>query len=91
LKAPSWLVCIEHTLTTTVPEGTFPKYDEVMPKRCETEITLAKEELTDAVKRVSLLASERTPLWSLLTGMVMNDESSSVPKKAATRMAAAAL
>ena len=49
----------EHTLTTTVPEGTFPKYDEVMPKRCETEITLTKSDLTDAVKRVSLLASDR--------------------------------
>lgn len=49
----------DHTLTTTVPEGTFPKYDEVMPKRCETDLVLAKDELTDAVKRVSLLASDR--------------------------------
>jgi DNA polymerase-3 subunit beta len=49
----------EHTLTTTVPEGAFPKYDEVMPKKCETEITLDKHELTDAVKRVSLVASDR--------------------------------
>lgn len=49
----------DHTLTTTVPEGAFPKYDEVMPKKCETEITLDKHELTDAVKRVSLVASDR--------------------------------
>jgi len=49
----------EHTLTTTVPEGAFPKYDEVMPKKCETEITLDRHELTDAVKRVSLVASDR--------------------------------
>jgi DNA polymerase-3 subunit beta len=49
----------EHMLTTTVPEGSFPKYDEVMPKRCETEVVLAKDDLTDAVKRVSLLASDR--------------------------------
>jgi DNA polymerase-3 subunit beta len=49
----------DHTLTTTVPEGTFPKYDEVMPKRCETEIALNTHELTDAVKRVSLVASDR--------------------------------
>ena len=49
----------EHTLTTTVPEGAFPKYDEVMPKRCETEITLDRNELTNAVKRVSLVASDR--------------------------------
>ena len=49
----------DHTLTTTVPEGNFPKYEEVMPKRCETEIALLTHELTDAVKRVSLLASDR--------------------------------
>jgi DNA polymerase-3 subunit beta len=49
----------DHALTTTVPEGTFPKYPEVMPTRCETEIILDKNELTDAVKRVSLVASDR--------------------------------
>lgn len=49
----------DHTLTTTVPEGTFPKYDEVMPRRCETEIALSTHDLTDAVKRVSLVASDR--------------------------------
>jgi DNA polymerase III subunit beta len=48
-----------HTLTTTVPEGNFPNYPEVMPKRCETEIVLPTGDLTDAVKRVSLLASDR--------------------------------
>lgn len=48
-----------HLLTTTVPEGNFPKYEEVMPKSCDTEVTLATGELTDAVKRVSLLASDR--------------------------------
>jgi DNA polymerase-3 subunit beta len=50
----------DHTLTTTVPEGAFPKYPEVMPARCETEITLDKHDLTDAVKRVALVASDRT-------------------------------
>jgi DNA polymerase-3 subunit beta len=49
----------DHTLTTTVPEGAFPKYDEVMPKKCETAITLDKSDLTDAVKRVALVASDR--------------------------------
>jgi len=49
----------DHTLTTTVPEGAFPKYDEVMPKKCETAIVLDRHELTDAVKRVALVASDR--------------------------------
>lgn len=49
----------DHTLTTTVPEGNFPNYEEVMPKRCDTELVLSTEEISDAVKRVSLLASDR--------------------------------
>src|SRR4030095_13001148 len=49
----------DHTLTTTVPEGAFPKYEEVMPRKCETSISLDRHELTDAVKRVALVASDR--------------------------------
>ena len=49
----------DHTLTTTVPEGNFPNYEDVMPKRCETELVLPTEEIASAVKRVSLLASDR--------------------------------
>jgi DNA polymerase-3 subunit beta len=49
----------DHTLTTTVPEGNFPNYEEVMPKRCETELLLATGEITDAVKRV-VPVGERT-------------------------------
>lgn len=48
-----------HVLTTTVPEGAFPKYEEVMPKHCATSVSLSTAELTDAVRRVSLLASDR--------------------------------
>lgn len=48
-----------HVLTTTVPEGPFPKYEEVMPKQCDTSIGLSTADLTDAVRRVSLLASDR--------------------------------
>jgi DNA polymerase-3 subunit beta len=48
-----------HVLTTTVPEGQFPKYEEVMPKACDTAVILPTQELADAVRRVSLLASER--------------------------------
>jgi DNA polymerase-3 subunit beta len=54
-----YFVVGEHTLTTTVPEGNFPNYPDVMPKRCETEIVIPTSDLTDAVKRVSLLASDR--------------------------------
>jgi DNA polymerase-3 subunit beta len=48
-----------HLLTSTVPEGTFPKYEEVMPKSCDTAIVVPTAEFTDAVQRVALLASDR--------------------------------
>ena len=49
----------EHKLTSSILEGNFPRYENVMPKACGTALTLATEELTQAVRRVSLLASDR--------------------------------
>jgi len=54
-----YFVVGEHVLTTTVPEGQFPKYEEVMPNSCDTSVVLPTQELADAVRRVSLLASDR--------------------------------
>lgn len=48
-----------HKLTSSLLEGNFPRYEDVMPKNCETEITLPVEDLSQAVRRVSLLASDR--------------------------------
>jgi DNA polymerase-3 subunit beta len=48
-----------HRLTSSILEGSFPRYENVMPKACGTSVTLPTEELADAVRRVSLLASER--------------------------------
>jgi DNA polymerase-3 subunit beta len=42
-----------------VLEGSFPRYENVMPKSCETSLTLPTADLSDAVRRVSLLASDR--------------------------------
>jgi DNA polymerase-3 subunit beta len=49
----------EHLLTSTIPEGTFPRYEEVMPTSSRGTVTVSTEELLDAVKRVALLAPER--------------------------------
>lgn len=49
----------EHRLTSNVLEGIFPRYENVMPKSCETSVVLPTEELMSAVRRVSLLASDR--------------------------------
>ncbi|MHC4828463.1 MAG: DNA polymerase III subunit beta, partial [Planctomycetota bacterium] len=49
----------DHKLTSNVLEGSFPRYENVMPKSCDTSLSLATEELASAVRRVSLLASDR--------------------------------
>jgi DNA polymerase-3 subunit beta len=49
----------EHRLTSNVLEGSFPRYENVIPKSCETELVVPTAELSQAVRRVSLLASER--------------------------------
>lgn len=49
----------EHRLTSNLLEGKFPRYENVLPDSCETELEIATEELANAVRRVSLLASER--------------------------------
>ncbi|MDH3627215.1 MAG: DNA polymerase III subunit beta [Acidobacteriota bacterium] len=48
-----------HKLTSSLLEGNFPRYENVMPKSCETEIVLPVDDLSKAVRRVSLLASDR--------------------------------
>ncbi len=48
-----------HELVSTVPEGPFPNYENVMPESCATAVTLPTNELAHAVRRVSLLASDR--------------------------------
>jgi DNA polymerase-3 subunit beta len=48
-----------HALTSTVLEGNFPRYENVMPESCEISIVLSTHELIDAVRRVSLLAADR--------------------------------
>lgn len=43
-------------------EGTFPNYKQLIPKESETEATVSGEELSAAVKRVSLMALHNSPL-----------------------------
>ncbi len=48
-----------HRLTSSVPQGSFPRYENVMPRECGTALAVPSDDLTAAVRRVSLLASER--------------------------------
>ncbi|MBE0477436.1 MAG: DNA polymerase III subunit beta [Coriobacteriia bacterium] len=43
-------------------EGAFPNYRQLIPKDPHTKVTLPREELLEAVRRVSLLAQHNTPL-----------------------------
>lgn len=48
-----------HRLTSNLLEGDFPRYENVMPEKSDTVIQLPREDFSHAVRRVSLLASER--------------------------------
>lgn len=49
----------DHVLTTTTLEGNFPRYENVMPEACETQVVLPTAALADAVRRVSLVSADR--------------------------------
>lgn len=43
-------------------EGNFPNYRQLIPKEKETIVTVDRQELFDAIKRVSLMAQHNAPL-----------------------------
>lgn len=54
--------CFEDTfLTSSLIEGNFPNYDQVIPKEEKTAVQTNREEFLQAVKRVSLLTSPEAP------------------------------
>jgi len=55
----AFFVVGEHKLSSNLLEGNFPRYENVMPSECDTKITVSTADLSQAVRRVSLLASDR--------------------------------
>jgi DNA polymerase-3 subunit beta len=49
-------------LSSRLIDGQFPNYRQLLPESYEHELTIAAPELTDVVRRVSLLAQKNTPL-----------------------------
>jgi DNA polymerase-3 subunit beta len=49
-------------LSSRLIEGQFPNYRQLLPETVEHELRLASSELTDVVRRVSLLAQKNAPL-----------------------------
>jgi DNA polymerase-3 subunit beta len=48
------------TLSSLVVEGIFPKYQQVIPKDCDKEITFKREALLQALRKAAFLTSEET-------------------------------
>jgi DNA polymerase III subunit beta len=49
-------------LSSRLIEGQFPNYRQLLPDAYEHELTIAGAELTDVVRRISLLAQKNAPL-----------------------------
>ena len=57
------------TLTTRLIEGSFPSYERLFPANQPNALTVGREALLEAIRRVKLLARDGTPVR-----LVMNDE-----------------
>jgi DNA polymerase III subunit beta len=50
------------TLTSRLIEGEFPNYRQLLPEQHESRLTISRQQLLDAVRRVGLLARDTTPV-----------------------------
>jgi DNA polymerase-3 subunit beta len=50
------------TLSSRLIDGQFPNYRQLLPESFEHELRIASAELTDVVRRISLLAQKNAPL-----------------------------
>lgn len=50
------------TLTSRLVEGEFPNYRQLVPEAYESRLTASRQQLTDAVRRVGLLARDTSPV-----------------------------
>ncbi len=48
-----------HEMVSTIPEGPFPSFENVMPESCALSVAVPTADLLAAVRRVSLMASDR--------------------------------
>jgi DNA polymerase-3 subunit beta len=68
----------ERLMVARLAEGDFPNYERVLPKGCDKVAVLAREALLAALRRVVVLASERTKLVKFrLTENLISIESES--------------
>jgi len=61
-------------LTTRLIEGEFPNYAQLLPKTAMNELTVSRDDLLDAVRRVKILARDSTPVRLQMTSEVLRVE-----------------
>jgi DNA polymerase-3 subunit beta len=49
----------DHEMVSTIPKGPFPSFENVMPEACAISVPVPARDLLSAVRRVSLMASDR--------------------------------
>lgn len=54
------------SITSKLIEGTYPNFRQVIPAQCEERITIERESLLTALKRVSLLTTEKSNATKLI-------------------------
>lgn len=52
--------CAQVVIISNLVEGSFPKYDDIIPKDYDKKLTLTTDAVLSAVRRASLLASEES-------------------------------
>jgi DNA polymerase-3 subunit beta len=52
-------------ISSKLIDGTYPNFRQVIPSECEERVTIERESFLNAVKRVSLLATERSTATKL--------------------------
>jgi DNA polymerase III subunit beta len=57
------LKAADMVLTVKLGEGQFPPYDQVIPKENDKKVVVSREEFLDALRRVSIIASDKT--WGI--------------------------
>jgi DNA polymerase III subunit beta len=55
-------------IVTKLVEGTFPNFRQVIPSQCEERVVIEREQLLNAVRRVALLASDKSTSITLSFG-----------------------
>ncbi len=57
------LKCQDMVMSVKLGEGQFPPYDQVIPKDNDKKVTVVRDEFLEALRRVSIIASDKT--WGI--------------------------